>query len=68
MNYQEFEANDWNKQISKINGWGGNATIIHTSLQGQQENNRLIKQQTLINKQQKNLTKHTRMDTEFELQ
>ena len=37
LNYQEFEANDWNKQISKINGWGGNATIIHTSLQGQQE-------------------------------
>ena len=29
---------------------------------------RLIKQQTLINIQQKNLTKHTRMDTEFELQ
>ena len=29
---------------------------------------RLIKQQTLINIQQKNLTKHARMDTEFELQ
>ena len=29
---------------------------------------RLIKQQTLINIQQKNLTKYTGMDTEFELQ
>ena len=29
---------------------------------------RFTKQQTLINKQQKNLTKYTGMDTEFELQ